>query len=54
MKEPSKPITEQDILDGVMVVKVKRVSLEEIQAMYPAPTREEDPPGPPRARPPAP
>jgi hypothetical protein len=30
-------ITEQDILDGVMVVRVKRVSLEEIKAMYPPP-----------------
>jgi len=28
-------ITEQDILDGVMVVRVKRVSLEEIKRMYP-------------------
>jgi hypothetical protein len=30
-------ITEQDILDGAMVVRVRRVSLEEIKRMYPPP-----------------
>jgi len=47
-------ITEQDILDGAMVFKIKLMSLDEIRAFYGDPTKVEDPPGPPRALPPAP
>lgn len=47
-------LTEQELLDGAMVVRVNRMTLDEIQAKYGDPTKAEDPPGPPRARPPAP